>query len=185
LKDIRNISTQRNIGADNAHFEHLLFLDADVVLPDNFLKGALDEIIEGNIKVAGTRIYAAEKAISYRFSYWTYSHLYLPLLRVFKPAIHGCSIFSTKEIHYKIGGFNQGIIFEDYRYGVDAAKYYKSKLLKKAFVRTSARRFYNSSFRGTMELVIAGFYSIFKAGITGKYMREYNRNTGKHSSPQY
>src|SRR5947209_5451955 len=33
----RNLSIARNIGAANARFATLLFLDADVVLPDHFL----------------------------------------------------------------------------------------------------------------------------------------------------
>ena len=133
---IRNISAQRNIGAKTAKYEHLLFLDADVVLPENFLKEAFnDRILKFNIKLAGTKIYATEKNVKYRFMYWNYSNLYLPLLRVFKPAMHGCSIFSCKEIHKNVGGFNEGMIFEDYRYGVDALPFYKAKLLDKYYIK--------------------------------------------------
>lgn len=183
---IRNISSQRNIGARTAKFEHLLFLDADVVLPDNFLKEAfLDCILKNNIKLAGTKIYATEKNLKYRFMYWNYSNLYLPLLRLFKPAMHGCSIFSCKEIHEKVGGFNENMIFEDYKYGVDALPFYKAKLLKGVYVKTSARRFYNATFRSSMELFLAGIYSLFRAGIKGKYMKEYFKTAGNHSAPKY
>lgn len=186
LENLRNISLQRNIGADNAQYEHLLFLDADVVLPnENFLKTAMDEILKKGIKVGGSKIYAAEKKRYYRFLYWAYSNIYLTVLRWFKPAVHGCCIFSTKEIHYKIGGFNNGIIFEDYKYGVDAAPYYRSKLIKSTYVKTSARRFYNATFRSVTELFFAGIYSLFRAGIKGKYMKGYFKLTGKHSKPQY
>lgn len=183
---IRNISAQRNIGARTAKFEHLLFLDADVVLPDNFLKEAFnDRILKDKIKLAGTKIYATEKNLKYRFMYWNYSNLYLPLLRLFKPAMHGCSIFSCKEIHEKVGGFNEGMIFEDYKYGVDALPFYKAKLLKGVYVKTSARRFYNATFRSSMELFLAGVYSLFRAGIEGKYMKEYFKTAGNHSAPKY
>jgi glycosyltransferase involved in cell wall biosynthesis len=183
---IRNISVQRNIGAKYARFENILFLDADVVLPEHFLDQAFnDRILKQSIKLAGTKIYATEKNRYYRFLYWNYSNLYLPLLRLFKPAMHGCVIFSCKEIHNKIGGFNEGMIFEDYRYGVDALPYYKAKLLKGVFVRTSARRFYNATFRSSMELFLAGIYSLFKAGIEGKYMKEYFKTAGNHSAPKY
>ncbi len=185
LENIRNISTQRNTGANNSKYEYLVFLDADVVLPPNCLADAMQEMTSQGIKVAGTKIYATESAFSYRMMYWNYSNLYLPLLRLFKPAMHGCSIFSTKEIHEKIGGFNQGIIFEDYKYGVDAAPYYRSKLLKSTYVRTSARRFYNATWKSSLELFLAGVYSLYKAGIDKKYMKEYNKTTGKHSTPQY
>ena len=185
LDNLKNISVQRNIGADAAQYEQLLFLDADVVLPENFLQKAMNEIQKKNIKVAGSRIYAAEKNIYYRMLYWNYSIFYLPLLRIFKPAVHGCCIFSTKEIHHKIGGFHDGVIFEDYKYGVDAAPFYRSKLLKSTAVKTSARRFYNATFRSMVELFLAGIYSLFKAGIKGKYMKGYFKLSGKHSAPKY
>jgi len=186
VNNIRNISLQRNIGADNTQYENLLFLDADVVLPnEKFLKTAMDEITRKGIKVGGSKIYAAEKKLFYRLLYWNYSNIYLTILRWFKPAVHGCCIFSTKEIHYKIGGFNNGIIFEDYKYGVDAAPYYRSKLIKSTYVKTSARRFYNATFRSVTELFFAGIYSLFRAGIKGKYMKGYFKLTGKHSKPQY
>jgi|GEM_PF-2248224 len=185
LDNLRNISLQRNIGADNAIYENLLFLDADVVLPANFLKTAMDEIVRRGIKVGGSKIYAAEKNLYYRFLYWAYSNIYLTVLRWFKPAVHGCCIFSTKEIHNKIGGFNNGIIFEDYKYGVDAAPYYRSKLIRSTYVKTSARRFYNATPRSVTELFLAGIYSLFRAGIKGKYMKGYFKLTGKHSKPRY
>ncbi|MFM7021542.1 MAG: glycosyltransferase [Flavobacteriales bacterium] len=184
--NLRNISLQRNIGANHAIYEHLLFLDADVVLPDeNFLKTAMKEVISEGIKVGGCKIYATESNLYYRFLYWMYSNIYLTTLRWFKPAVHGCCIFSTKEIYYKIGGFNNNIIFEDYRYDEDAAIYYRSKLLKSTFVKTSARRFYKATFRSTVELLLAGIYSFFRTGIKGEYMKGYFRLTGKHSKPQY
>lgn len=183
---IRNISVQRNIGAKHARFENLLFLDADVVLPPDFLNQAFNNsILKQSIKLAGTKIYATERNLNYRLLYWTYSNVYLPFLRLFKPAMHGCSIFSCKEIHNKIGGFNEGMIFEDYRYGVDALPYYKARLLKGVYVLTSARRFYNATFRSSMELFLAGIYSLFKAGIQGKYMKEYFKTAGNHSAPKY
>ncbi len=185
LKNLRNISAQRNKGAEAAIYDQLLFLDADVVLPKNFLKIALEEIQKKGIKVGGTKIYAAEDNFYYKSLYWNYSNIYLPVLRLFKPAVHGCCIFSTKGIHQKIGGFHEGVIFEDYRYGVDAAKYYRSKLLRKTAVKTSARRFYNATFRSMIELFLAGIYSIFRAGIEGKYMKGYFKLSGKHSAPKY
>lgn len=185
LENQRNISLQRNTGAQNAKNELLLFLDADVILPKDFLKNSLSQINKEGIKVAGTKVYASETAFNFRSMYWMYSHLYLPGMRIFKPIIHGCSIFSTKEIHNKIGGFNQGIIFEDYRYGVDAKKYYRPKLLN-TFVRTSARRFYNGSSKGQMELLLAGVYSIFRTGIPlDGSMKTYHENTGHHPKPKY
>ena len=180
------LSNQRNKGVEVAKFDHLLFLDADVVLPDNFLKESLRQIMARNIPFAGTKIYAAEPALKYRITYWAYSHVYLPLMRFFNPVIHGCSIFTTKDMHYKIGGFQQDVTFEDFRYSRMAANYFRPVLLKKLYVRTSARRFYNATPRELAELIISGIYSLFKAGMNGKsFMKKFHENYGKHGAPKY
>jgi glycosyltransferase involved in cell wall biosynthesis len=186
LNGTRGIALQRNTGAEAAKHNQLLFLDADVVLPPNFFAEAEEELGKRNLSVSGTKIYAAENSRFVRFLYWAYSNTYLPVIRLTKPVIHGCSIFSTKELHRQIGGFKEDILFEDYRYGVDAKKFCKPALLKNAYVRTSARRFYSGSFRGVMELLIAGVFSFFQTGIKSKsLMKEYHSLTGKHSKPRY
>lgn len=184
--DRRDISVQRNFGADQASYEQLLFLDADVLLPRNFIKESLVQIASEKIQVAGTRIYSAEANMAFRFMYWAYSTFYLPIARLNNPIIHGCSIFATKEIHGKIGGFKKDVTFEDFRYGADAAKFYRPRLLKKVFVRTSARRYYNFRLPEVTELFLAGIYSIFKAGIEDKNkMKRFHENSGRHQRPRY
>ena len=182
----RDISMQRNLGAHHASYEQLLFLDADVLLPPDFIKESLKQISSEKILVAGTRIYAAETNLGFRFMYWAYSTFYLPIARIKNPIIHGCSIFTTKEIHDKIGGFKMDVTFEDFRYGADAAKFYRPRLLNKVFVRTSARRYYKFRLPDVSELFLAGIYSIFKAGIEGKKnMKRFHENSGKHQRPKY
>ena len=101
--------------------------------PSDVRNGAIarmKEISEKNIPFAGTKINAAEPAAKYRITYWLYSNFYLPLMRFFNPVIHGCSIFTTKEMHYKIGGFQQDVTFEDFRYSKMAARYFRPVLLE-------------------------------------------------------
>lgn len=182
----RGIAAQRNAGAEQAKYERLLFLDADVVLPKGFLKKAVSQLERRGINLAGTRIYAAEKSPFYRFAYWAYSNFYLPFMRLFNPVLHGCSIFSTKYLHAQVGGFRPGVLFEDFKYAADAKAYARSYLLRGTYVRTSARRFYSTSARGLLELAVAGVYSIFKAGIADKkHMKAYESTTGHHAPPKY
>ena len=180
------LSTQRNVGVDHALYEQLLFMDADVVLPNDFIKESLRQIISEKIEIAGTKIYSAEANPLFRVMYWSYSTFYLPIVRLTNPIIHGCSIFATKEIHRKIGGFKKDITFEDFRYAADAAKFYRPRLLKKVYVKTSARRYYKFNLAEWSELFLAGIYSIFKAGIDGKKnMKRFHENYGKHQHPKY
>jgi glycosyltransferase involved in cell wall biosynthesis len=181
----RGIAHQRNFGATQARFENLLFLDADVVLPNGFLQNALTEIHKNDILVAGTKIFAAEKSIAFRMIYWTYSNTYYEIVRWFNPVIHGCSIFVTKTIHNLIGGFKQGIMFEDFKYGSDAAAFYRPRLLRSTYVRTSARRFYDASPMSIWELVRGAIKSFFKSGIKQEDFKSFHELSGNHQKPQY
>ncbi len=181
----KGIARQRNEGAKLANFERLLFLDADVVLPNDFLHNAFTEINTTKTLVAGTQIFAAEKNISFRLVYWTYSNTYYKIVRWFNPVIHGCSIFVTKTIHDKIGGFKEGIMFEDFKYGSDAAAFSRPRLLKTTFVRTSARRFYNTTPSSIWELVRGAAKSFFKSELKNDEFTAFHELTGKHELPKY
>lgn len=182
----RGVARQRNEGAKLAKYEQLLFLDADVVLNEVFLAVALRQIESKKLPIAGTKLYAAEPSKVFRAIYSFYSNIYLPITRWFNPVIHGCSIFVTKQMHDQIGGFKEGILFEDFRYGADAAKIFRPPLLRgEAYVRTSARRFYNFSPKAVGELVKGSLKSFFKAGIDPATMSSYEQTTGNHAPPRY
>jgi glycosyltransferase involved in cell wall biosynthesis len=182
----RGIARQRNEGARLAQYNQLLFLDADVVLNNEFLSTAMQQIEQRKLLIAGTKLYAAEESLGFRAIYSFYSTIYLPITRWFNPVIHGCSIFVTKALHNRIGGFQEGIMFEDFRYGSDAAAIFRPVLLTgKAYVRTSARRFYHFSPKAVWELVAGSFASFFKSGIDPSKMLVYEQNTGNHDAPRY
>jgi glycosyltransferase involved in cell wall biosynthesis len=182
----RGTARQRNEGAKLAQYNRLLFLDADVVLNDDFLNAAMLQIEERKLPIAGTKLYAAESFWGYRLIYYLHSTVFLPINRLFTPVLHGCSIFVTKEMHNLIGGFKEGILFEDYRYGADAAPFFHPPLLRgKAYVRTSARRFYHFSPKAVWELVSNTISSTFNAGVDPAKMLMYGQNTGNHDAPRY
>ena len=185
-ENTRNIALQRNIGADNAIYDYIYFTDADTLLPTDFLAKAFKELQERKILVGGTKVYASEKQFKYRMMYWNYSNLYVPFVRLFKPIVLGPSIFTTKEIHKKIGGFNYLMLFEDYNYGVDAAQFSRPQLLKTTAAQTSARRFYSGSTRTALELYWAGFYFLFNTKMTNrKMLQTYYKTTGNQPKPKY
>ena len=181
----RGIAKQRNLGATLATFDNLLFLDADVVLPSDFLKNAMLEIIDNQYLIAGTKIFAAETSNTFRFIYWAYSKTYLPIVRKFNTVLHGCSIFVTKDLHDKIGGFQSGITFEDFAYGAAAAKYSHPALLRTTYVRTSARRFYDTSPRKVWELVKGALQSFYKKELPDSQFEAYHETAGRHIAPKY
>jgi glycosyltransferase involved in cell wall biosynthesis len=180
------LAFQKNLAVKEARYAFLLYLDADVVLPEGFLAGALKEIAGRKLAFAGTRIYSAEPDAYYRWIFWVYSTLYLPFLRLFKPVVNGCSMFIAKDLHYQIGEFPEGVTFEDYLYSTRAARFRKPALLRTVHVKTSARRFYRTTWREKLEIYWCAIYNVFKPeGPDQEFMQGFREKYGKHGRPKY
>ena len=184
IESERGVALQRNLGVTHASYENLLFLDADSVLSETFIRDGLSEMSKRNAVIAGTKIYAVERQLRYRMAYWMYTHFYLLVVRLFNPVLHGCSLFVSKKIHNNIGGFTPDILFEDFDYAIRASKHGKNILLKSVDIRTSARRFYNPSIKELIELLKGALSSFWISGIhdTSK-MKGYLSKVGKHPKP--
>jgi glycosyltransferase involved in cell wall biosynthesis len=139
---IRNVSYQRDLGVVNANYRRLLFLDADGYIKPKFLEKALNEIKKKKLIVTGCYLYPNSKNLFYRMVYFFFRG-WIRFISNLRPVeINGASLFSTKEMHEKIGGFNQKITFaEDYDYSYKAQQYCKTRLLNSVRLFTSVRRF--------------------------------------------
>ncbi len=130
----------RNEGAKEARGDTLLFLDGDnIYLPPNFLKDLLAEFEKRNLKVASFPIFPKgnwfDKIAYGLYNSWTWlSQKFLP---------HATnSVLVKKEIHEKVGGFDEEMtIAEDHFYARQAAKIGKFGFIKTKPVLTSCRRF--------------------------------------------
>lgn len=76
----RGVSLGRNTGASLAQYNRILFLDADVSLPRNFLAKALYELEEKKLEVAG--VYMSSKG--------------LPLVHKFGYVLFNAGLFTTQ-----------------------------------------------------------------------------------------
>lgn len=104
----RGVSRQRNIGAQVATGDVLLFLDADVELQPNFLKDAGSEFEQRHLDLASAHFYVdhqspkvdriGAKAISLYHASFQYSK---------NPMGSGFCIFVKKQWHRRIKGFNE------------------------------------------------------------------------------
>lgn len=139
---IRNIAYQRDFGVTQANFSRILFLDADGYIKEDFLEKSLEEIKRRKLIVTGCCLYPNSKKIFYRAVFFIFRQ-WIRIISSIKPAlVNGSCLFSTKEMHDKIGGFNQEITFaEDYDYSYRAQKYCRVELLNSARLYTSVRRF--------------------------------------------
>lgn len=153
----RNVSYQRNLGAKNAKNERILFLDADCSFDNQFIEDSLQEISARKIEVSGARLYPDSNNLIDIIFYGGF-RIFMVIFHSFIGLNGGC-IFTLKELHNKIHGFDEEIkVGEDYDYTCRLKKYTKLKMLHTK-IKTSTRRFHkNGRLRTGLKVVFMGFY---------------------------
>ena len=162
-----NISQGRNSGARAAKGELLLFTDADVVLPKHFLETAVKEFTSRKLDGASFFIYPIQNNW---FKTLVFNIFYnYPVKLIVKAFPFGSMTFLVKkEIHQKIKGFNEKVVFlEDTEYIRRLAKAGKYRILEKPAIYASTRRFEEHGWiRTYTKIIIANIYTIFFGPIT-------------------
>jgi glycosyltransferase involved in cell wall biosynthesis len=137
----KGISRQRNYGAKKAKYDALIFLDADMKLSKHALKNIAERVAskEDFIAIPFMSTYAG-KPVDYFFVAMTY--IYSICVQWTNPITTGMCIITTKQVHDRIGGFNERLTYaEDIDYGLRA---YRSgsryHIFFSVFMKTSARR---------------------------------------------
>ncbi len=151
----RNIAYQRNLGVKYATSEKLLFLDADVEFKEGFLEKSLKEARTNTIVIP---IYEPRSSnIKYKI-FFKFINVFFRLFSRVRPCGIGMCIFSSKRIHKKVGGFNEGLNWtEDMEYVGSSTKHFKYKILKDA-IFVSVRRFEQEGTRYTMKRWLASYW---------------------------
>lgn len=112
----------RNEGAKAARGDLLLFLDADVILPPGFLEDFLKKFEEKKLDIASAAFMIIEKKPIYRLGEALFN-LYFKINQHFFPCAGGFCILVKKELHQKLGGFDETIkVEEDFFYARSAKK---------------------------------------------------------------
>lgn len=157
----------RNEGAKVAKGDLLLFLDADVIIPDGSLKKLLEEYTRKKIDIAVCLLKPQEKrSVQASLIYSFYNSGILLLKELDYPA--GMSfMLIKKEIHKEVKGFNPSIKFgEDTDYLNRASKFGKFGILKSKKILVSPRRFKNDGWLKTsLKYVWANMYMFSKGPI--------------------
>jgi glycosyltransferase involved in cell wall biosynthesis len=136
-----NLSQGRNNGAKAASNNLLLFADADIVLPKDFLQKAVKEFSERGLDGAAFLLYPINGEFWENFLFDVFYNY--PIRLLFSFWKHGSmALLVKKGAHQKIEGFNEEIVFmEDLDYVRRLAKHRKYRLIKSVQVFVSTRRF--------------------------------------------
>lgn len=133
-------SVGRNNGAEVAKGDILFFMDADVALPEDFLKESVNEFRKKKLGVAGCYVQPLGDKDIDNFLYGT-ANLYFKVTQFFFPHAAGHCIIISKNIHDKIKGFDEGMkVAEDLDYVKRAAKHGKFRYLENVKIPVLMRR---------------------------------------------
>jgi len=155
----------RDKGAEIASGDLLLFIDADVILPEGFLENCTCEILKRDLDIATCSAIPLSNRFSDRILYFI-ANTAIILFQKRMPFAQGFCIFIKKAIHDKIGGFDETITFgEDSEYVGRAAKYGKFGVLKPN-IFVSVRRFEKEGrFRLTLKYIYLNLLRMIKGEI--------------------
>lgn len=150
----------RNEGAKAAEGELILFLDADLVLPEAFLSDFICEFEEKKLDIASTDLEFLSDKVKYKIAAKLCNFYYWATQRFF-PYITEC-ILVKKDMHQKAGGFAEEIkLLEDFDYVRRAARVGKFGHLKSIKFYTSPRRFEKDGLaRVLLKYLLANFYAL-------------------------
>jgi len=169
----------RNEGAKAAKGETLFFMDADNIdLPTNFLKQLLEEFGKRNLDVASFPICPEGNGFD-KIAYGIYNW-WAGITQNFLPHATS-SVLVRKEIHKKIGGFDEEIkIAEDHEFVRRAAKFGRFGFIKTEPVLTSTRRFERDGrFKTYLKYLIAALHMLLfgkiKSNIYNYRFNQYSQ----------
>ncbi|GAB4433872.1 MAG: hypothetical protein OHK0011_17000 [Turneriella sp.] len=130
----------RNRGAAVAQGEYLFFFDADVILPEDFLAKAVQEMDENYIDLA-TCVFYPQSDLRLDKILFAFANLTVKMNANANPRAAGFCIFITKRLFDRIGGFDESLrLAEDHDLVERAAHFRPLHVLKSTSLQVSVRR---------------------------------------------
>ncbi len=139
---IRNQSVQRNIGAQNAKYDHLVFFDADVKPVPEFMEKLANKVRRSNPDSLTAWNIPMSKKLVDKLMFGAYNVFYLEGMKKFQPGATGIFIYCRKEPFLSVSGFDKKITFaEDFDLTKRLHKAgYSFDILRKPGIHFSVRR---------------------------------------------
>ncbi|RMD51825.1 glycosyltransferase [Candidatus Parcubacteria bacterium] len=178
-------SVGRNSGARHAKADVLFFLDADVDLIDNdFFAKALIAFKKQKLDIATVDVKPIAGNLMDKISHTVYN-VYVRLWGKRHPHAPGFCIIINKDLHNKIGGFDEEIVFcEDHDYAYRAGKYGKFGFLRGLKIGVSVRRMEKDGRLNIFaKYILAELHLLFLGPIKGNkfnYDFDYSKYEERH-----
>ena len=135
-----NPATSRNNGAAAAQGAYLLFLDADIVLPPDFLSILIKEFDRAYYEIA-TAPFLADSNLRIDQLTFALQERAMALLGELYPFVHGPIILTTARLHRRLGGFRTALTLgEDTEYGRRAKQLARFGVITSTHAMISSRR---------------------------------------------
>jgi glycosyltransferase involved in cell wall biosynthesis len=143
-KDIRGASRSRNYGETFAEGEVILFLDADVIMPGDFISKTFEVFREQRLSIAGVGFIPltenkVDKLIAGIYRAW------LLVVQYFNPRGIGFCLFVHNQLHKKVLFDEAVVMSEDFDYVRRAVQYGKFRIINSIPVKVSWRRFHQEN----------------------------------------
>jgi cellulose synthase/poly-beta-1,6-N-acetylglucosamine synthase-like glycosyltransferase len=157
------ISPSRNLGAENAKGEYLIFLDSDVILPEGYLLAIHNEVSKsqpacfGGPDAAHKDFTPLQKAISFSMtSYFTTGGIRGGKKQIHKYNPRGFNMGIKKTVFEEVDGYSDFVCGEDIELSISIInKGYETKLIPDAFVYHKRRNTLKSFFRQVYRFGVA------------------------------
>jgi glycosyltransferase involved in cell wall biosynthesis len=165
----------RNSGAKASNYPNLLFLDADVLLPDKFIEKFLEKIKKNNLDYATCRISPLSKNSNHIFYYMlkNYGNFLFP------DHASGQCLYVKKSLFEEAGRFDETLYLgEEHELARRLNKKGKGKFFMDIFVYGYPRRLEKEgTYRSLLKDIISESYRIFIGKID---FRIYDRKYGHY-----
>lgn len=182
------ISFGRNAGARASQTDFILFLDADVDLRDpRFLEKAVGEMLERKLDLATCDVFPLSDLYIDHFlhkAYNTYARAWGSLY----PHAPGFCMLVRRELHEKIGGFDEQVTFcEDHDYARRATEHGRFGFLRSTKIPVSIRRLdRDGRMRIAITYMLAELHLAFLGPIRhNRFRYTFGHSTKKRASRHY
>jgi glycosyltransferase involved in cell wall biosynthesis len=133
------VGGQRTLGGMRASGDLLLFIDADVMLPEDFVRSAIARMQQRRASIAIPYYSPGKSTLGIRATYFFFNMMFLLFARI-APSGAGGGILVRSELFRTLGGFDPSLTYDDIAFIRKAARRGKFIVLSHHIV-VSDRRF--------------------------------------------